>query len=101
MAQCFPDFIHRVLGCHFREWRWEKEGGVRGKLNRWGLASLRTRAGPFLSVSYIEVPCRVSFEEGPCLLNDVCKTLDQFTIFPCVSGLESEAQKGGVTNPRF
>jgi hypothetical protein len=27
--------------------------GVRGKLNRWGLASSRTRAGPFSSVSYI------------------------------------------------
>lgn len=55
----------------------------------------------FLSVSYTEVPCRASFEEGPCLLNDVCKTLGQSTIFPCVSGLEIEAQKGGVTNPRL
>lgn len=101
MAQCFPGLIHSFLGYHFRECRWEKDGGVRGKLNRWGLASSRTRAGPFSSVSYIEVPCRISSEEGPCLLNDVYQTLDQSTILPCFSAFDTEVQKGRVVYPRF
>lgn len=61
--------------------------GVGGRRER-GLASLRTRADPFSSVSYIEVPSRVSFEERPCLLNDICKALEQSTIIPCFSGLK-------------
>lgn len=74
---------------------------MRGRLNRWGLASLRIRAGAFSSVSYSEVPCGVSFEERYCLLTDIYKTLGQPTIFPCFSGLKIGAQKGKVICPRL
>lgn len=63
-------------------------GGVRGKLNRWGLASSRTRVGALSSVSYTEVPCGVSFEERHCPFMDIYKALGQSTIFPCFSGLK-------------
>lgn len=66
---------------------------MRGKPNRSGLASLRTRAYSFSSISFIKVTCRVSFEEKPYLLNDICKALDQYTIFPCFCGLKIEIQK--------
>lgn len=67
-----------------------------GKLNRWGLASSRTRAGAFASVSYTEVPCGVSLSAYHCLLTDIYKTLGQSTIFPHFSGLKIEAPKGDL-----
>lgn len=74
---------------------------MRGKLHGWGLASSRTRAGAFSSVSYAEVPCGVSFEERHCPLTDIYKALGQSTIFPCFSGLTVGAQKGEVICPEL
>lgn len=67
---------------------------MRGKLNRWRLASSRTRAGDFSSVSYAEVPCGVSFEERHWPLIDIYKAQGKSTIFPCFSGLKVRAQEG-------
>lgn len=89
MAQCLPDFMYKSQGYRLgveveaavKKWGWG------GKLSRWGSVSARTSEDFLSSLSYIDIPNMLLFEEAACLLDEICKIPGHSTIFPCFSSL--------------